>query len=88
MRIKATTDFKHGRLAFAKDGRYEGPEGALTFFVMTGWAEELPDGDTGPCVQVSKADLSPDAPRPASPDVTLEVQDLVITTGHVELKNG
>jgi len=92
MRIVVTTPFLHGRTAFGKDGKYEGPEGVLTYFVMSGWAREATADDPGPFLPVSKEDLSADAPTPLLPasDVTLEVHDVSVpkTTDHAEVKHG
>lgn len=74
MKIVATTNFKHGRLEFEKDTRYDGPERVFGYFCMCGWAKELEDADQGPFTIVTIADLATDAPKLPQDGVTLDVQ--------------
>lgn len=78
MRVRAKTPFKVGRWCAEAGRGYDIPERAA-YVVDHGWAEEIPvEAVLDEPLTVITADMiSPEAPRPPAPEVTLQVDRLV-----------
>lgn len=70
MKIKARTEFLHGRQRFEADKLYEVPEGPGYYLCANGWAEdvtgEAPTGEPGTepvTLQIDSVALGHDAPK-------------------------
>jgi len=75
MRVRAESNFKVGRWC-AEGGRHYEVSERAAYVVANGWATELPADDPNPFEAIPAELLSPDAPRPATENVTLDVQSV------------